>query len=97
MTTATAKPAANDMKAFRITTFVASLLASLALTFWPPLLYSNGVPPSLGRTSLLLLGLCVGVVYGSGILQRTPTNLQLACALLAWMTLVAIGWRALSF
>lgn len=85
-----------DMKALRITTFIASLLASLALTFWPPLLYHEGVPPSHGQTSLLLAGLCVGVVYGSGILKRTPKNLHLACALFAWITLVVIAWRALS-
>ncbi|WP_299599431.1 cyd operon YbgE family protein [uncultured Microbulbifer sp.] len=83
------------MKILRITTFVVALLVSLVITFWPLLLYKNGTPPSTGQTSLLLLGLCVGVVYGSGILSKTPRNWQLGCALVAWSALAAIGWLAL--
>ncbi|MCK7597698.1 hypothetical protein M0G74_10500 [Microbulbifer sp. CAU 1566] len=83
------------MKALRIATFIAALLVSLLITFWPPLLYKNGQAPSHSLTSLLLLGLCVGVVYGSGILSKTPRNWQLGCALLAWVSLLVIGWLAL--
>lgn len=83
------------MKALRITTFVAALLTSLLLTFWPVLLYKNGQAPSTGQASLLLVGLCVGVVYGSGILKNTPRSWQLACAVVAWASLLAIAWLAL--
>lgn len=87
--------AAALMKALRITTFVSCLLVSLAITFWPMFLYKNGEAPATGPTSLLLLGLCAGVVYGSGILQNTPRNWQLGCALVAWVSLLVIGWLAL--
>lgn len=86
---------AGTMTALRVTTFVITLLVSLAITFWPPLLYKNGQPPSHGQTSLLLLGLCVGIVYGSGILSKTPRNWQIGCAVLAWVSLIIIGWLAL--
>ncbi|WP_105103728.1 cyd operon YbgE family protein [Microbulbifer pacificus] len=84
------------MQVLRLTTFITCLLVSLAITFWPPLLYRNGEAPGTGQTSLLLLGLCAGVVYGSGILNRTPRNWQFGCALVAWVSLVAIGWLALA-
>ncbi|WP_295800090.1 hypothetical protein, partial [uncultured Microbulbifer sp.] len=83
------------MKALRLTTFIISLITALGVTFWPLLLYRDGAAPSLAQTSLLLAGLCIGVVYGSGILSRTPRNLQLACAILAWASLLVIGWLAL--
>ena len=83
------------MKILRLTTFVLSLIVALTVTFWPFLLYRNDAPPSHLQTSLLLTGLCIGVVYGSGILSRTPRNVQLACAVLAWAALLAIGWLAL--
>ncbi|WGL17677.1 cyd operon YbgE family protein [Microbulbifer bruguierae] len=83
------------MQALRVVTFAASLLASLAITFWPLLLYRNDMPPSTGQTSMLMLGLCVGVIYGSGILAKTPRNWQLGCAVIAWLSLAIIGWLAL--
>ena len=83
------------MNAFRHTTFVISLLAALAITFWPLLLYRDNMAPTHAQTSLLLAGLCIGVIYGSGILSRTPRNLQISCAVLAWGALLAIGWLAL--
>lgn len=84
-----------SMNTFRHTTFAISLIAALAITFWPLLLYHDDMAPSHGQTSLLLAGLCIGVVYGSGILSQTPRNLQIVCAVLAWAALLAIGWLAL--
>ncbi|WOX05114.1 hypothetical protein [Microbulbifer pacificus] len=86
--------AAAPMNALRIITFVTCLLVSLAITFWPMFLYRNGEAPATGPTSLLLLGLCAGVVFGSGILQNVPRNWQLGCALVAWASLLVIGWLA---
>ena len=83
------------MNTLRRITFVVSLLVSLLVTFWPLLLYKNGEPPSTGQTSLLLLGLCVGVVFGSGILSKTPRNWQIGCAVIAWVSLLIIAWLAL--
>lgn len=83
------------MTALRITTFIVALLAALAITFWPLLLYHNDEAPSHGQTGLVLAGLCIGVIYGSGILGSLPRSWQLGCAVLAWAALAMIGWRML--
>ncbi|MFV8782161.1 cyd operon YbgE family protein [Microbulbifer sp. SA54] len=83
------------MNALRVTTFITCLIAALIVTFWPVLLYRGGQAPSHTQVSLLLLGLCIGVVYGSGILAKAPRPWQLACAVAAWAALLGIGWRSL--
>lgn len=83
------------MTGLRVTTFVLSLITALVVTFWPVLLYRNGQAPTHGQTSLLLVGLCIGVVYGSGILSKAPRAWQIVCAVAAWAALLAIGWLAM--
>lgn len=83
------------MKLLRIATFVSALLVCLAITFWPPLMYGDRTVPGHGTTSLILLGLCAGIVFGSGILQRTPLALQRLCAIAAWLAIAAVAALAL--
>ena len=78
------------MKALRIATFITALLICLAITFWPPLLYGSGATPGHDVISVIFIGLCAGIVFGSRILSKTPRLLQQFCAAAAWVSITAV-------
>lgn len=78
------------MTPLRAATFIAALLVCLAITFWPPLLYGGGETPGHGVISLIFIGLCAGIVFGSGILRKSPRPLQQLCAAAAWVSIAAV-------
>lgn len=83
------------MKALRLTTFVITLVLGLAISFWPPILYKGDQPPSHRLTVMLLLGLCIGIVYGSGIINKLSHQWLILAALLAWISVLYIAWMAI--
>ncbi len=82
------------MKALRLTTFVVTLTLSLVISFWPPLLYKGDQPPSYRLTIIILISLCIGIVYGSGILNKLAFHWLILAALIAWSSVLTIAWIA---
>ena len=67
----------------------ASMITLIALVWWPKALLPDDRPFSHGSVSLLLAGLCLGLVTGSGLLQRMPAPLWWGAMVLSTTALIA--------
>lgn len=79
-------------------TLALSFAAAMALMVWPTLIAhdSAGQPLGHGRQTVLIAGLCFGLVTGAGFLQTRPFWQWSIAMLISWLTLAAMLWLALS-